>query len=87
MSMPGFRLRMAKQVPIDEWLSPGLNHGCVLKFTNAGEVLDLTGSDRGQSLHPDLDARAQGLSLSWRAREQPCRPDQAERRGSDLVRL
>ena len=41
----------------------------------------LLGSDRGQSLHPDLDARAQGLSLSWRAGEQPCRPDQAEGRG------
>jgi ribose transport system permease protein len=38
--MPGFRLRMVKQTPIDEWLAPGLNHGCVLKFTESGEVLE-----------------------------------------------
>jgi ribose transport system permease protein len=39
MRNPGLRLRMVKQVPIDEWLAPGMNHGCVLKFTEAGEVL------------------------------------------------
>jgi ribose transport system permease protein len=38
--MPGFRLRMVKQTPIDEWLAPGLNHGCVLKFTEDGKVLE-----------------------------------------------
>jgi ribose transport system permease protein len=37
---PGFRLRMVKQVPGDEWLAPGLNHGCVLRFNEAGEILD-----------------------------------------------
>ena len=31
---------MVKQVPTDEWLAPGLNHGCVLKFTDSGEVLE-----------------------------------------------
>ena len=40
MQDPGFRLRMVKQVPIDEWLAPGLNHGCVLKFTADGKVLE-----------------------------------------------
>jgi ribose transport system permease protein len=40
MRKPEFRLRMAKQVPMDEWLAPGLNHGCVVKFTDAGEVLE-----------------------------------------------
>ena len=40
MRKPGFRLRMVKQVPTDEWLAPGLNHGCVLKFTERGEVLE-----------------------------------------------
>jgi ribose transport system permease protein len=39
MRNPGLRLRMVKQVPIDEWLAPGMNHGCVLKFTERGEVL------------------------------------------------
>jgi ribose transport system permease protein len=38
--MPGFRLRMVKETPIDEWLAPGLNHGCVLKFTEEGKVLE-----------------------------------------------
>jgi ribose transport system permease protein len=37
---PGFRLRMVKQVPADEWLAPALNHGCVLKFNEAGETLE-----------------------------------------------
>src|ERR1700758_1955952 len=37
---PGFRLRMVKQVPTDEWLAPALNHGCVLKFNEAGEALE-----------------------------------------------
>ncbi len=39
MRNPGLRLRMVKQVPIDEWLAPGMNHGCVLKFTEDGTVL------------------------------------------------
>jgi ribose transport system permease protein len=38
--MPSFRLRMVKETPIDEWLAPGLNHGCVLKFTEDGKVLE-----------------------------------------------
>jgi ribose transport system permease protein len=37
---PGFRLRMVKQVPGDEWLAPGLNHGCVLRFNEAGDILE-----------------------------------------------
>jgi ribose transport system permease protein len=37
---PGFRLRMVKQVPGDEWLAPGLNHGCVLRFNEAGNILE-----------------------------------------------
>ena len=39
MRKAGFRLRMVKQVPTDEWLAPALNHGCVLKFNEAGNVL------------------------------------------------
>jgi len=38
--MPDFRLRMVKETPIDEWLAPGLNHGCVLKFTESGKVVE-----------------------------------------------
>lgn len=39
-TMPGFRRRMAKRVPQDEWLYPNLNTGCVLKFNEKGEVLE-----------------------------------------------
>jgi ribose transport system permease protein len=38
--MPGFRRRMAKRVPIDEWLFPNINTGCVLKFNERGEILE-----------------------------------------------
>ena len=38
--MPGFRRRMAKRVPIDEWLFPNLNTGCVVKFNEKGEILE-----------------------------------------------
>jgi ribose transport system permease protein len=38
--MPGFRKRMGKRVPIDEWLFPNINTGCVIKFNERGEVLD-----------------------------------------------
>ncbi|HEY6733205.1 MAG TPA: SMP-30/gluconolactonase/LRE family protein, partial [Roseiarcus sp.] len=38
--MPGFRTRMAKRVPVDEWLFPNINTGCVVKFNERGEILD-----------------------------------------------
>jgi ribose transport system permease protein len=38
--MPGFRRRMAQHVPRDEWLFPNINTGCVLKFNEAGVVLE-----------------------------------------------
>jgi ribose transport system permease protein len=38
--MPGFRMRMAKRVPVDEWLFPNINTGCVVKFNERGEILD-----------------------------------------------
>lgn len=40
MRKPGFRRRMVKQVPTDEWLAPGLNHGCVLRFNEQGQALE-----------------------------------------------
>ena len=51
LRMPGFRRRMAKRVPVDEWLFPNINTGCVLKFTEAGEVLE-TLWDLGGVNHP-----------------------------------
>ena len=38
--MPGFRSRMAKRVPVDEWLFPNINTGCVVKFNEQGRILD-----------------------------------------------
>ncbi len=40
LRMPGFRKRMAKRVPVDEWLFPNINTGCVLKFSESGEILE-----------------------------------------------
>ena len=51
MRMPDFRKRMAKRVPVDEWLFPNINTGCVLKFSEAGEVLE-TLWDLGGENHP-----------------------------------
>ncbi len=38
--MAGFRRRMAKRLPLDEWLFPNINTGCVVKFNEKGEVLE-----------------------------------------------
>lgn len=40
MRKPGFRTRMAKQLPQDEWLSPNINTGCVVKFNIQGEIIE-----------------------------------------------
>ena len=40
MRRPGFRTRMVKQLQVDEWFSPNLNTGCVIKFNERGEVLE-----------------------------------------------
>ena len=75
LEMPGFRQRMAKRVPRDEWLFPNINTGCVLKFNEQGEIArDAVGSRRHQPSDDHLDARAQRLSLPRRHHEQPHRP-------------
>jgi ribose transport system permease protein len=40
LRMPGFRRRMANRVPLDEWLFPNINTGCVVKFDEKGEILE-----------------------------------------------
>jgi ribose transport system permease protein len=47
MTRPGFRLRMIKQVPHDEWLCPSINIGCVVKFSPSGEILDCLWDEHG----------------------------------------
>ncbi len=51
MAMPGFRKRMTRQLPFDEWMFPNINNGCVLKFNLQGEVLE-TLWDAGGVNHP-----------------------------------
>ena len=51
MRMPGFRKRMTRQLPFDEWMFPNINNGCVLKFNLQGEVLE-TLWDAGGVNHP-----------------------------------
>ena len=51
LRMPGFRRRMTQRLPIDEWLFPNINNGCVVKFTAEGEILE-TLWDQGGVNHP-----------------------------------
>ncbi len=53
MADPSFRTRMVKQIPPDEWLCPGINFGCVVKFDDNGEVLESLWDPGGVS-HPTI---------------------------------
>jgi ribose transport system permease protein len=51
LTMPAFRKRMTRQVAPANWLFPNINTGCVVKFTDRGEVLG-TYWDLGGLNHP-----------------------------------
>ncbi|HEY8706845.1 MAG TPA: SMP-30/gluconolactonase/LRE family protein [Burkholderiaceae bacterium] len=51
MRKPAFRRRMSKQLPGDEWLSPNINTGCIVKFNEQGEILEALW-DLGGVNHP-----------------------------------
>lgn len=51
MKMPGFRKRMARRLPADEWLAPNINTGCIVKFNDRGEIVDALWDFGGQN-HP-----------------------------------
>ena len=53
MRMPGFRIRMIKQLPIDEWLFPGINNGCIVKLDAEGRPVTSYWDPGGES-HPSL---------------------------------
>ena len=53
MRNPGFRMRMVKQIPPDEWLCPGINYGCIVKFDDAGVVSESLWDPGGLS-HPTI---------------------------------
>ena len=50
MTYSGF-LSQEQRVALDEWLFPNINTGCVLKFSERGEVLE-TLWDLGGQNHP-----------------------------------
>ena len=51
MRKPDFRRRMIKRLPQDEWLSPNINVGCVIKCNDQGQILDALW-DLGGENHP-----------------------------------
>lgn len=48
---PGFRRRMARRIPMDEWIFPNINTGCIVKIDERGNVLDALWDLGGQN-HP-----------------------------------
>ncbi len=53
MRRPGFRMRMIKELPFDEWLFPGINNGCIVKLdANVNPVTSYW--DPGGESHPTL---------------------------------
>lgn len=53
MEDPGFRTRMIKRIPNDEWLYPNINNGCVVKFDEQGTIKETLGDIGGKS-HPSV---------------------------------
>ncbi|EAB6717601.1 ABC transporter permease [Salmonella enterica subsp. enterica serovar Virchow] len=51
LRMPDFRRRMSRRIAPDQWLYPNLNVGCVIRFNDAGEVLESLW-DRRAANHP-----------------------------------
>ena len=51
LRQPGFRRRMARRLPHDQWLYPNINHGCVIKMTEQGKVIDALWDETGEN-HP-----------------------------------
>jgi ribose transport system permease protein len=51
LRMPGFRRRMAKRLPPDEWMYPNINVGCIVKIDERGTVLQALW-DRHGTNHP-----------------------------------
>ena len=48
---PGFRKRMTRRLPQDEWLFPNINTGGVVKFAADGRIIETLGDMTGES-HP-----------------------------------
>jgi len=48
---PGYRKRMTRRLPMDEWLFPNINTGGVVKFDESGRIIAAMG-DLGGHAHP-----------------------------------
>jgi ribose transport system permease protein len=48
---PGFRKRMTRRLPQDDWLFPNINTGGIVKFDETGRIIDTLGDLAGVS-HP-----------------------------------
>lgn len=53
MTMPAFRRRMARRVAGDEWMFPNVNTGCVVRFDEAGRVIESLWDLKGSN-HPAI---------------------------------
>ena len=53
MRSPQFRYRMVKEIPVDEWIFPGVNNGCVIKLDANGKPLE-SYWDPGGGKHPTI---------------------------------
>ncbi len=53
MKSPGFRTRMIKRIPRDEWIFPNLNAGFIAKVDETGQILDVLW-DRFATHHPSV---------------------------------
>ncbi|MGH1355297.1 MAG: ABC transporter permease [Thalassovita sp.] len=51
MRKPGFRKRMTRRLPFDEWMFPNINNGCVFKMDLEGNVLESLWDPQGVN-HP-----------------------------------
>jgi ribose transport system permease protein len=51
LKMPGFRRRMAQRIAPDEWIYPNINTGCIVRFDEAGRIIETLWDRRGEN-HP-----------------------------------
>lgn len=49
MRKPEFRRRMMKRIPPDEWMYPGMNHGCIIKVSETGEIISSLWDPTGEN--------------------------------------
>ena len=62
---PAMRKRMTRRLPQDEWLFPNINTGGVVKFDEAGRIVEALGDLGGQS-HPMVTSMRTAGSRRYR---------------------